>query len=162
MIFDQLGGGCEYEPVRSYQFTVNEMYTYFKNSEYGARQINGNSGRNLSLRRFRELICLCMTNAKQRDTANQIVAEFKQCLRSWDLMRRKDQNVKASILRSSSTECSLNAEGSSKATLYAAASRTTTDFLSNLLCSKVHCNELAVHILDSNTEHNSFASKKEK
>ena len=162
VIVDQPGGGCEYDPVRSYQFTVNEMYTHYKDSEYGARQRNGNSGRNLSLRRFRELICPCMTNAKQRDTADQIVAEFKQYLRSWDLVIRKDHNVEASILRCSSTECSLHAEGSSKATLYAAASRTTTDCLIYLLCSKVHRNELAVHILDSNTGHNSFAPKKEK
>ena len=75
VIVNQPGGGCEYEPVRSYQFTVNEMYTHFKDSEYGARQRNGNSGRNLSLRRFRELICPCMTDAKQRDTADQIVAD---------------------------------------------------------------------------------------
>ena len=73
VIVDQPGGGCEYEPVRSYQYTVNEMYTHFKESEYGERQRNINGGRNLSLRRFRELICPCMTKAKQRDTAEQIV-----------------------------------------------------------------------------------------
>ena len=39
---------------------------------------------NLSLRRFRELICLCMTTAEQRDTADEIVAEFKFCLLTWD------------------------------------------------------------------------------
>ena len=162
VIVNQPGGGCEYEPVRSYQYTVNEMFTHFKDSEYGARQRNNNGGRNLSMRRFRELICPCMTNAKQRDTADQIVAEFKQCLRTWDLMRRKDQNVKAAILRCSSTECPLHANTSSKTLLYAAASRTTTDFLHYLLCAKIQRNELAVHIPDSSTEHESFESKKEK
>ena len=33
----------------------------------------------------------------KEDTADQIMAEFKQCLRSWDLMRKRDYNVKASI-----------------------------------------------------------------
>ena len=162
VIVNQPGGGCEYEPVRSYQYTVNEMYTHFKDSEYGARQRNSNNGRNLSLRRFRELICPCMTNAKQRDTADQIVAEFKQCLRTWDTMRRKDQNVKASILQCSTTECPFHANDSCKALLYAAASRTTTDFLHYLLCSKVNRNELAVHIPDSSTEFETFESKREK
>ena len=162
VIVNQPGGGCEYEPVRSYQYTVREMYTHFKGSEYGARQRNSNSGRNLSMRRFRELICPCMTNAKQRDTADQIVAEFKQCLRTWDLMRGKDQNVKASILRCSSTECPFHANSSSKTPLYAAASRTATDFLHYLLCSKINRNELAVHIPDSSTEYETFESKRDK
>ena len=84
VIVDQPGGGCEYEPVRSYQYTVNEMYSHLKESEseYGGRQRNINGGRNLSIRRFRELFCPCMTKAKQRDTADQIVAEFKQYLSS--------------------------------------------------------------------------------
>ena len=30
VIVDQPGGGCEYEPVRSYQYTVNEMYSHFE------------------------------------------------------------------------------------------------------------------------------------
>ena len=97
------------------------MYTHFKDSEYGTRQRNNNNGRNLSLRRFRELICPCMTHAKQRDTADQIVAEFKQCLRTWDTMRRKDQNVKASILRCSTTKCPFHANNSCEALLHAAA-----------------------------------------
>ena len=37
VIVDQPGGGCEYEPIRSYQYTVTEMYAHFKESEYGAR-----------------------------------------------------------------------------------------------------------------------------
>jgi hypothetical protein len=95
VIVEQPRGDFEYEPMRSYQCTVKEMYTHFKESEYGARQRNNNKGRNLSLRRFLELLCPCMTKAKQRDTADQIVAEFKQCLQSWDGMRKKDNNVRA-------------------------------------------------------------------
>jgi hypothetical protein len=63
--------------VRSYQFSVKEMYCQFIKSDYGMRQRNDNQGRDLSLKRFRQLICPCMTKAKQRDTADQIVAEFK-------------------------------------------------------------------------------------
>ena len=162
VIVDQPGGGCEYEPIRSYQYTVTEMYAHFKESEYGARQRESNGGRNLSLRRFRELICPCMTKAKQRDTADQIVAEFKQCLRSWNLMRKNDRNVRASILRCSNTSCPLHAEGTRNAALYSAASKTTTNFLEYILCPKIQRDELAVHIRDSNTEYESFASKKEK
>lgn len=162
IIVDQPGGGCEYEPIRSYQYTVSEMYSYFKESEYGTRQRNNNGGRNLSLRRFRELICPCMTKAKQRDTADQIVAEFKQCLKSWNLMRKNDRNVRASILRCASTLCPLHAEGSSKAALYSAASKTTTTFLEYILCPKIYRDELAVHVRDSNTENESFSSKREK
>ena len=33
MIVDQPGRGCEYEPVCSYQLTVNEVYIHFKDSE---------------------------------------------------------------------------------------------------------------------------------
>ena len=89
VIVAQSRGGFEYEPTRSYQYTVQEMYIHFKETEYGARQRNNNSGRNMSLRRFREFICPCMTKAKQRDTADQIVAEFKHCLKTWDDMRKK-------------------------------------------------------------------------
>ena len=138
------------------------MYSHFKESEYGGRQRNINGGRNLSIRRFRELICPCMTKAKQRDTADQIVAEFKQCLSSWNIMRRKDRNVKASILRCASTSCSLHAVGLSTAALYAAASKTTTNFLEYVLCPKICRDELAVHVRDSNTEHESFSFKREK
>ena len=102
-----------------------------------------------------------MTKAKQRDTADQIVAEFKQCLSSWNIMRRKDRNVKASILRCASTSCSLHAVGSSTAALYSAASKTTTNFLEYVLCPKIYRDELAVHVRDSNTEHVSFLSKRE-
>jgi hypothetical protein len=36
VIVEQPEGGFEYEPMRSYQFTVKEMYSQFKESEYGA------------------------------------------------------------------------------------------------------------------------------
>ena len=138
------------------------MYTHFIESEYGERQRNINGGRNPSLRRFPELICSCMTKAIQRDTADQIVAVFKQCLSSWNTMRRKDRNVKASILRCASTSCSLHGVGSSTATLYSAASKTTFNFLEYVLCPKIYRDELAVHVFDSNSEHESFSSKREK
>ena len=159
VIVDQPRGGFEYEPMRSYQYTVKEMYCYFKESEYGERQRNSNGGRNMSLRRFRELICPCMTKAKQRDTADQIVAEFKQCLRSWDMMRKKDYNVKASISRCMNTECALHKRGSSTAALYTAASKTTTDFLSYILCPKINREELAVHASIETSYSKSYESK---
>ena len=46
VIVDQPKGGFEYEPIRSYQYTVKEMYSYFKESEYGDRQRSSNSRRN--------------------------------------------------------------------------------------------------------------------
>ena len=61
-------------------------------------------------------------------------------------MRRKDRNVKASILRCASTSCSLHAVGSSTAAVYSAAS---TNFLEYVLCPKVCRDELAVHVRDS-------------
>ena len=89
VIVQQPKGGYQYEPTRSYQYTVSEMYAQFKTSEYGGRLRLVNKGRDLSQRKFRELICPCMTKAKQRDTADQIVAEFKQCLRTWEIIRKK-------------------------------------------------------------------------
>ena len=77
-------------------------------------------------------------------------------------MRRKDRNVKASILRCASTSCSLHGVGSSTATLYSAASKTTTNFLEYLLCPKIYRDELAIHVFDRNTEHESFSSKRKK
>lgn len=47
-----------------------------------------------------------MTIAKQRDTADEIVAEFKHGLVTWDVcMRKKDSNVRASIAKCQLTEC---------------------------------------------------------
>lgn len=161
VIVEQPRGGFEYEPMRSYQYTPKEMYTQFKESEYGARQRNSNNGRNLSLRRFRELICPCMTKAKQRDTADQTVAEFKQCLQSWDGMRKKDNNVRASIARCMTTECSLHKPGSNSAALYTAASKTTTSFLNYLLCPKIHRDELAVHVIENANSTESFAAERD-
>ena len=159
VIVEQPRGGFEYEAMRSYQYTVNEMYTYFKESEYGARQRISNNGRNLSLRRFEELICPCMTKAKQRDTADQIVAEFKQCLQAWEGMRKKDSNVKASISRCMKTDCPLHKEGSATAALFIAASKTATNFLTFLLCQKIHRDELAVHVAEPSVERKSFTTK---
>lgn len=146
VIVAQLRGGFEYEPIRSYQYTVQEMYSHFKETEYGARQRNSNSGRNRSLRRFRELICPCMKKAKQRDTADQIVAEFKHYLKSWDDMRKKDNNIKLAIFRCQSTECSYHKDGLLSATIYTGASKSTSNFLAYLLCPRIERNELAVRI----------------
>jgi hypothetical protein len=149
VIVDQPKGGFEYEPMRSYQYTVKEMYHQFKISEYGERQRISNNGRDLSLRRFRELICACMTKAKQRDTADQIVAEFKQCLSTWDLMRRKDNNVKNSIERCKMTECRLHSASSPDSVAYGMASKTSTLFLKYLLCPQIERDELAVRVDNS-------------
>jgi hypothetical protein len=65
------------------------MYGNSKNSEYGARQRIANEGNYSSLRRFRELMCPCMTKCKQRDTADKIEAEFKHCLLTWNINMRK-------------------------------------------------------------------------
>jgi hypothetical protein len=59
------------------ELVKDEMYCQFIKSDYVTRQRSDNQGRDLSLKRFRQLICPCMTKAEQRDTADQIVAEFK-------------------------------------------------------------------------------------
>ena len=146
VIIAQPRGGFEYEPIRSYQYTVQEICCHFKETEYGARQRYNNSGRNMSLRRFRELICPCMTKAKQRDAADQIVAEFKQCLKTWDDMRKKDNNVKLAITRCQSTECSYDKDGSPSPAMYTGASESTSKFLAYLLCPQIERNELAIRI----------------
>ena len=48
---DQPRGGFEYEPMRSYQYTVKDMYVVC-----GNRQRNSNGGRNISLRRLHDEI----------------------------------------------------------------------------------------------------------
>ena len=95
----------------------------------------------------------------KEDTADQIMAEFKQCLRSWDLMRKRDYNVKASISRCMDTDCVLHKRGSSTAALYAAASKTTTNFLSYILCPKINREELAVHSANLTGDSESYESK---
>ena len=102
----------------------------------------------MSVKKFRELICPCMSHAKQRDTADEIVAEFKHCLHTWDVcMRRKDRNVRLEIARCSSTECPQHKEGSESAALYAKASKTTSNFLSYLLCPQIQRDELAIQVM---------------
>ena len=79
----------------------------------GFRQRIAHNDRDLSLRRFRELICPCMTQAEQRDTADEIVAEFKLCLLTWNIcMRKKDSNVRASIARCQLTDYQKHKKGS--------------------------------------------------
>ena len=157
VMIEQPLGGFQYESVRSYQYTVAEMYSHFKSSEYGARQRLENSNRDLSIRRFRELICPCMTLAKQRDTADEIIAEFKHCLLTWDVnMRKKDRNIRASIEKCQLTECKQHQTGSSSAELYAMASKSPQHFMKYLLCPQIQRDELAIKILDGN---NSFKEK---
>ena len=83
-----------------------------KLSEYGIRQIAAHNNRNLLMRKFRELICYpSMMLAKQRDTADEILAEFKHCLHTRDTnMRKKDSNVKASIEKRKNANCFLQKE----------------------------------------------------
>jgi hypothetical protein len=88
-------------------------------------------------------------HAKQRDTADQIVAGFKQCLRTWEIMRKRDNNVKTAIKRCRNTECRLHNENSPQAAMYASASKSTTTFLKYLLCPQIERNELAIQVEDS-------------
>ena len=149
IVIEQPLGGFEYESIKSYQYTIPEMYKHFKESEYGHRQRLANNNRDLSLRRFRELICPCMTLAKQRDTADEIVAEFKQCLLTWDInMRKKDSHIKASIEKCSNTECCQHKKNSASAALYALASKSPSHFMSYLLCPQIQRDELAVKVSD--------------
>ena len=150
VIIEQPLGGFEYESVRSYQYSVTEMYTEFKKSEYGIRQRNANMNKDLSEKRFRELICPCMTHCKQRDTADEIVAEFKHCLVTWDTnMRKKDKNVRASIERCKLTECKQHKKDSATAILYSNASKSPVNFLKYLLCPMIQRDELAVKVMTS-------------
>jgi hypothetical protein len=147
IVIEQPLGGFQYESIKSYQYTVPEMYKHFK--EYGHRQRLANNSRDLSLRRFRELICPCMTLAKQRDTADEIVAEFKQCLLTWDInMRKKDSLIKRSIEICSNTECCQHKKNSPSAALYALASKSPSHFMSYLLCPQIQRDELAVKVSD--------------
>ena len=154
VLVEQPLGGFEYESIRSYQYSVKEMYHHFKLSEYGVRQRAAHNNRNLSLRKFRELICPCMTLAKQRDTADEIVAEFKHCLLTWDTnMRKKDSNVKASIEKCKSTECVQHKRGSNSAELYAMASKSPSHFMKYLMCPQIQRDELAVKVADGNSNY---------
>jgi hypothetical protein len=114
------------------------MYSHFLVSEYGARQRLSNKGKDISLRRFRALICPCMSKAKQRDTADEIVAEFKYCLVTWDTgMRKKDKNVRGAIEKCQLTDCPVHKQGSASAKLYAEGSKSPSQFMSYLLCPKI-------------------------
>ena len=77
-------------------------------------------------------------------------------------MRRKDNNVRASISKCMMTECVLHKEGSSTAASYSAASKTTTNFLNYLLCPKIHRDELAVKVDNNSASQNSFTSRTNK
>ena len=93
LLLPQPDGGFDYETPRVFQFPITEMHRQFILSEWGVAQREENRGRDLSLKKFRELICPCMSHAKQRDTADEIVAEFKHCLHTWDIcIRKKDRN----------------------------------------------------------------------
>jgi hypothetical protein len=148
VIIEQPLGGFEYESVRSYQYSVTEMYTEFKKSEYGIRQRNANGNKDLSEKRFRELICPCMTHSKQRDTADEIVTELKHCLVTWNInLRKRDRNVRESIERCKLTECIQHKEGSPTAILYSNASKSPVHFLKYLLCPMIQRDELAVKVV---------------
>jgi hypothetical protein len=69
----QSQGRYEYEAVRSYQYTLRDMYAQFIKSDYGARQRLKNEGKDTSMKKFRELIYPCMTHAKQTDSADEIL-----------------------------------------------------------------------------------------
>lgn len=149
VLLEQPLGGFEYETVRSFQYTITEMHEQFIKSEYGGRQKIENNGRDLSIARFRELICPCMTEAKQRDTADEIVAEFNHCLTTWDIsMRKQNKHVRAEISRCSLTECPQHKTGSLSAEMYSKASKNNTHFLAYLLCPQIQRSELAVKVSD--------------
>ena len=151
-MIEQPLGGFQYESIRSYQYTITEMYSHFKSSEYGTRQLLENSKRDLSISRFRGLICPCMTLAKQRDTADEINAKFKHCLLTWDAnMRKKDRNVRSSIQRCQLKECKQHQNGSLSAELYTMASKSPQHFMKYLLCPQIQKDELAIKISDGNS-----------
>ena len=162
VLIEQPLGGLQYECVRSYQYSVTEMYGHFKNSEYGTRQRLKNKGKNSSLKRFRELICPYMTKCKQRDTADEIVAEFKHCLATWNInMRIKDRNVRASIERCQATDCPQHKLGSDSANLYSCASKSLSQFLAYLLCPQIQRDELAVKVMNGPSTYSAdMAAKK--
>lgn len=125
------------------------MHEQFKKSEYGVKQRMENKGKDLSLKRFRELMCPCMTEAKQSDTADEIVAEFKHCLSTWNIeMRKINCHVRAEITRCSATDCPQHKLGSLSAELYSAASKSTSGFLSYLLCPQIQRPKMAVKVMD--------------
>lgn len=148
-------GGFEYESVRSFRYSVKEMHEEFIKSEYGGRQRLENKGKDLSIQRFRGLICPSMTDAKQRDTADEIEAEFKHCLSTWDVgMRKNNQHVRAEIVKCSNTDCPQHKSGTSSADCYAKASRTTSQFLAYLLCPQIQRPELAVKVYSEESNFN--------
>ena len=135
--------------------TLLQKCSHFKSSEYGARQRVENSNSDLSIRRFRELICPCMMLAKQRDTADEVIAEFKHCLVTWDVnMRKKDRNVRSSIGRCQLIECKEHQNGSLSAELYTMASKSPQHFKKYLLCPQIQRDELAIKISDGNSSFN--------
>ena len=124
------------------------MHKQFIISEWGVAQRAENRGRDLTLKKFRELICPRVSHAKQRDTADEIVAEFQHYFHAWDVcMKKKDRNVRLKIARCSSTECPQHKDGSESAELYAKASKTTSNFLSYLLCPQIQRDELVVQVM---------------
>ena len=81
---------------------------------------------------------------KKRVDQTKSVAEMNQCLKTWNLMRGKDKNVRRSISLYMTTQCSFHKQG--QAALYAAASMGTTNFLTCLLCPKIKQNEVAMTV----------------
>jgi hypothetical protein len=147
----QSQGRYEYEAVRSYQYTVRDMYAQFIKSDYGARQRLKNEGKDTSMKKFRELIYPCMTRAKQTDSADEIVAEFntQHFLNTWDVcMKKQSQNIKAEITKCRLTERSQDKEGSETAPLYSKASKSPTALLAYLLCPQIQRIELVVEVFE--------------
>lgn len=147
LLLEQPLGGFEYENSRVFQFPVVEMHKQFLISEYGGRQRVANKGNDLSVKRFRELICPCMSDAKQRDTADETVAEMKHCLQTWEGLRKKDPNVKAQIILCRATECHQHKEATESADLYSKASKTTSGFLTYILCPQIQREQLSIQVM---------------
>ena len=62
-------------------------------------------------------------------------------------------DVRAEIMKCSTTECPQHKKGSLSADLYAKASKSASHFLANLLCPQIERSELAVKVADGPSNH---------
>jgi hypothetical protein len=138
------GGGFGFEIRRTYQYTVPQMYAHFIKSDYGERLRQSNKNKDLSEKKFRELICPCISLAKQIDTADETKQEMTFCVEAFETMRKKNKDVKAQIEKCSKTNCSYHKKDTEGAEAYRNASKSVSHFLHFLLCPPIERDELAI------------------
>jgi hypothetical protein len=71
---------------------------------------------------------------------------MRECLITWEKLRRNDKNVRAEIERCKKTNCSQHKSGSESALKYRDASKSLSHFIAYLLCPPRQYDELAVKI----------------